>query len=197
MSIFRKEDITLYIQDDDLLSQAQALMNESTPEKAFELAKILEGLDNRNLEDWIFSLVEYAAEADIPEACIALSKFYMDGFGCKRNIGKAFHLAYKAAESGNADAEFFLAQELFMKKAESLRLHYLTRAAHKNHPQAALKAGEIYDYKRVDMNIYAHKRDRYVELADEYYRMASNLGVEDADKKLTRRGRFLRWWNRI
>ena len=71
--------------------------------------------------------------------------------------------------------------EIFQACHNTLALYWMKHAANKGHVEAARGVAELYDEMKKH------------ELAEKYYRRASELGDDGAAKKITRFGKLLRW----
>ena len=186
-------DLSMYITDGEQLAVAKKLIDaiekENDRESMFELAKILEGLNNKNLYEQVFILYKNAAdEGTNSNASLCVAKLYKRGKGCCRSIEKSFLYCTDAVKMGDVEAEYFLGL-LLKKHGKELALYWLEHAANQNHPQAAAETAEMYDR---GFGISGKDRNKKNKTATKYYEKASELGVPGVSNKITAWGKLVR-----
>ena len=190
------EKIRRYTDDEEVIERVDRCLkqiNESgLRESKYELAVLIEGIHNKNLDEEVFELYKDVAEGSKnPAALLSLAVLYDKGKGCKRDIAKSFAACYEAVKMGNLDAETYLAQ-IFRDDSKELALYWAEHAGNQNDPHALMIAGDLLDR----LGATHRSPQKYYDAATRYYQKAASMGITGAQGKITLLGkmkRVLRW----
>ncbi len=118
-------------------------------------------------------LLRIAAEKEAVKAQTVLGECYRNGFGVEQNAEEAEKWVRKAAEQGNADAQYELGQWYLDGDDEEAAEKWVRKAAEQGHMDAQCELGEWYSYDDDD----SHE-------AEKWYRRAAEQGNADAQYEL-------------
>lgn len=140
---------------------------------AFMLAQcFVESLGTKANASEAFRLMAIAAERNLVLAQAHLATYYTEGFGVSADQEKAFQWFTRAAEQGDADACFVLAQKVSDGNYTEESLRWLRTASDLGQLDAQASLGAFY--------VFDYSNDSYRAEGLELLKIAANRGDADA-----------------
>jgi len=132
--------------------------------------------DNKNFEEAYTIFLSLAMQGDIDSQKM-LANMLIHGIGTVKDEKDGYRWYLKAAESGDAEAQYWTAMHDFENNNYDRGLRLLHLSAKNAFPDAIFWSGNIYMY-----GLYSTKVN--IKKAQEFYQKAIRAGVKDAAEKL-------------
>lgn len=123
-----------------------------------------------------FKWLNFAAEEGLIDAELLLARMYEEGQGTDADMNKALEWYAKAAERGNAEAQFNMGYDCEQRGLSEEAVEWYRKAAKQGNVDALCNLGEMYEYGR---GVFMCKKEAF-----RLYKRAATAGVAFAQYKV-------------
>lgn len=123
-----------------------------------------------------FKWLNFAAEEGAMDAELLVARMYEEGLGTNADMNKALEWYAKAAERGNAEAQFNMGYDCEQRGQYEEAMKWYRKAAKQGNVDALCNLGEMYEYGR---GVFMCKKEAF-----RYYKRAATAGVAFAQYKV-------------